>query len=190
MTNPKTPESRAGSSRSKTAAATSTSDSPPSTNPPPPTPPDNNKVVLEQLVALTKSISDLVQQNTAAGDGETRPLSPEEIRAVFAYDFLGQVLGRRAPRVFQLRTVGVSRDFGTLTFTELNGATVAKIRAGNNTTRVLEGLQNGQAVTIDQGANAIADAQRIDSIVIFNSPGGVPVAIGPCLGPISGGIVD
>ena len=66
----------------------------------------------------------------------------------------------------------------------------AKIRAGNNTTRVLEGLQNGQAVTIDQGANAIADAQRIDSIVIFNSPGGVPVAIGPCLGPISGGIVD
>ncbi|GAA5165293.1 MULTISPECIES: hypothetical protein [Amycolatopsis] len=146
--------------------------------------------VLDQLVSLTRSISDLVRQNAEVQDTTTTAAdADEQARVVFAYDFLGVVLGRRAPSVFQLTKVTVTRKPGTLTFTGLGGATAAKIRAANNVTQLLQGLAEGVPVRIDQGANAIQDDQRIDSIVTFTAVGGLPVALGPCLDAVSGPIV-
>jgi hypothetical protein len=197
MTNPKTDESRPAAARSKPPAASAakanektTRDAVITTNPPPLDP----NVVLAQLVSLTQSISALVQQNVEDDDEQQTPQpSVEQARVLFAYDFLGVVLGRRAPSLFQLTTVNVERDFGTLTFTNLGIAKVARIRAANNRVKVVQGLQNGVPVTIDQDTDAntkdaIDDNQRIDSIVTFTSLGGAPVAIGPCLGPAGGGI--
>ena len=200
MTNPKTVESRGVAGRSKPAAAPakaepstpdkSTKDTPVTDDRPADDRPlHDQNVVLAQLVSLTQSISALVQQNADSGDGQTND-SQERQRVVFGYDFLGVVLGRRAPSLFRLSTVDVDRDFGTLTFTNLRGATVARVRAANNTVKVLEGLRDGVAVTIDQDPNAIDDNQRIDSIVTFTSLGGVPVAIGPCKGAVGSIEVD
>jgi hypothetical protein len=193
MTDPKPAESRVVAGRSKPTAATAENDKPvaeestkgntASTDPAR----YEQNPVLDQLVELTRSIGDLVQQNVGSGDGQaTAPDTDaaERARVVFAYDFLGVVLGRRAPSVFQLKTVTVQRNLGTLTFTDLAGATTAKIRAANNTVQVLEGLRDGVPATIDQGPKAIPDTQRIDSIVTFTVVGGTPVAIGPCLGVI------
>ncbi|WP_284740175.1 hypothetical protein [Amycolatopsis sp. RTGN1] len=195
MTNPKTAESRVTAGRpkpataptaktGKEAATVSTEDSTaagPAHN--------GQNPVLDQLVALTRSIGDLVQQNVGTGDQLTTAATDaaEQARVVFAYDFLGVVLGRRAPSVFQLTTVTVERRFGTLTFTGLGAAKAAKIRAADNTVRFLEGLRDGVAVTIDEGPKAISDDLRIDSIITFTALGGTPVAIGPCLGPAVGG---
>jgi len=194
MTNPKTDSSRPASGRSKPPAAPATKADPPKTVPPKdpviatdPPPLDPN-VVLAQLVSLTQSISALVQQNVEDDTPTSQP--PAQARVVFAYDFLGVVLGRRAPSLFQLKTVSVERDFGTLTFTGLAGAKVARIRAANNRVKVVQGLQEGVAVTIDVAPDAIDDSQRIDSIVTFTELGGVPVAIGPCLGPVGSIEVD
>jgi hypothetical protein len=196
MTNPKTDESRPAAARSKPPAASAakanektTRDAVVTTNPPPLDP----NAVLAQLVSLTQSISVLVQQNVEDDDGQTPQPSVEQARVLFAYDFLGVVLGRRAPSLFQLTTVNVERNFGTLTFTNLGIAKVARIRAANNRVKVVQGLQNGVPVTIDQDTDAntkdaIDDNQRIDSIVTFTSLGGAPVAIGPCLGPV--GFID
>jgi hypothetical protein len=197
MTNPKTAESRVTAGRPKPATApaaktgkqpatTSTEDSPaagPAHN--------GQNPVLDQLVALTRSIGDLVQQNVGTRDDQLTTAdtdAAERARVVFAYDFLGVVLGRREPSVFQLTTVTVERDFGTLTFTGLGAATAAKIRAADNTVRFLEGLRDGVAVTIDEDPHAISDNLRIDSIITFTARGGTPVAIGPCLGPVGGGV--
>lgn len=175
MTNPKTPESGAAASGSKPAAA-STSASPPSPDPPY----TGQNAVLEQLVALTRSIGDLVKQNAGSSGEVSAADAAQQVRVVFAYDFLGVVLGRRAPSVFQLTTVGVTRNSGTLTFTGLKGAKAAKVRAANNRVQLLQGLEEGVPVPIDQGDQAIIDSQPIDSIVTFTSPGGTPVAIGLC----------
>lgn len=181
MTNPKTPEPGAARSESKPAAA-SASASPSSPDPPH----TGQNAALEQLVALTRSIGDLVRQNAATTTSAAD--AAQQARVVFAYNFLGVVLGRRAPSVFQLTTVGVTRDSGTLTFTGLQGATAAKVRAANNRVQLLDGLVEGQAVSIEQGNQPIADNVPIDSIVTFTSPGGTPVAIGPCLPP-AGGVI-
>jgi len=155
--------------------------------------PDDRNPMLDQLVALTRSIGDLVQQN-AGHLGQTATTTDitagtelddtERARVVFAYDFLGAVLGRHAPSVFQLKRVTVTRNPGTLTFTGLDGATAAKVRAADNTVRLLEGLSEGVPVRIDYDPDAIADNVRIDSIVTFTVAGGKPVAIGPCRGPV------
>jgi hypothetical protein len=180
MTTSKPAEARVVAGRAKPAPEKSTKDPSVATDPPPTDP----NVVLAQLVSLTQSISNLVQQNVEV-DEQTND-TPERLRAVFAYDFLGVVLGRRAPSLFDLKRVTVDRGFGTLTFTGLAGATVARVRAANNTVKVLLGLQEGVPVTIDQDPDAIPDGQRIDSIVTFTALGGVPVAVGPCLGPVNG----
>jgi hypothetical protein len=147
-------------------------------------------VVVEQLVELTRSIGDLVRQNAAGTGSATAAAAADDpaqrARVVFAYDFLGVVLGRRAPSVFQLTLVGVTRESGRLTFTGLKGATAARVRSARNQVRLLEGLADGQPVRIDQAPNAIDDAARIDSIVTFTVAGGVPVALGPCLDPVDG----
>ena len=164
-----------GASRKPAAASASAS-------PPSPDPPHNGQnAALEQLVALTRSIGDLVRQNAATTTSAAD--AAQQTRVVFAYDFLGVVLGRRAPSVFQLTTVGVTRNSGTLTFTGLQGATAAKVRAANNRVQLLDGLRDNVPVTIDQGDQAIINSVAIDSIVTFTSPGGTPVAIGPCLPP-------
>lgn len=184
MTNPKTPESGAARSESKPAAA-SASASPPS----PDRPHNGQNALLEQLVALTRSIGDLVQQNAGSSGEVSAADTDQQARVVFAYDFLGFVLGRRAPSVFQLTRVGVKRDSRTLTFSGLNGAKAAKVRAANNRVQLLDGLMDNEAVTIDQGdqnINNINDSVAIDSIVTFTSLGGTPVAIGPCPGPVPG----
>jgi hypothetical protein len=190
MTTTKPGESRAVAGRTKPAGADDKAAVTQSTTDSPQTTYNDQNPVLDQLVSLTRSISTLVQQNAGTTTGEPATTdNAQQTRVVFAYDFLGAVLGRRAPSVFQLKIVTVTRDFGSLTFTGLAGATVAKIRAANNTVQVLQGLREGEAVVIDQGVNAIPDEQRIDSIVTFTALGGVPVAIGPCLGPVSGGII-
>ena len=191
MPNPKTAEP----TPSKTTATTSTGDD----HPVPEPMPDNQNALLEQLVALTRSIGELARRDTGSGGQPTTTGSTtaragdaaQRARVVFAYEFLGVVLGRRAPSVFQLPAVGVTRDPGTLTFTNLDGATTAKVRAANNAVRVLENLREGEARDIDDGANAIADDQRIDSIVIFKPVDGVlvPVTLGPCLPPVPGTII-
>ncbi|MEV6643711.1 hypothetical protein [Amycolatopsis sp. NPDC051371] len=195
MTNPKTAESRVAAGRPKAAAApaakTEKQPATKSTEDSPAAGPAHNgqNPVLDQLVSLTRSISALVQQNVESGDDQLTTAdtdAAEQARVVFAYDFLGVVLGRHAPSVFQLTTVTVVRDFGTLTFTGLGPATAAKIRAADNTVRFLEGLRDGMPVTIDQGPQAISDNLRIDSIITFTARGGTPVAIGPCLGPVGG----
>ncbi|MFJ7213002.1 hypothetical protein [Amycolatopsis sp. NPDC098790] len=183
MTNPKTTESRAVAGRGKQAAAEVE-------------PAGDRDAMLTQLVSLTKSIGELAQQrNGTAGDRVAVTATDdtdtaEQDRVRFAYNFLGFALGRRAPSVFQLTTVDVDREPGKLTFKRLGAATVAKVRAANNVVQVLEGLVEGQAVPIDQGPKAIQDDQRIDSIVLFTSLGGVPVAIGPCREPVPGGILE
>lgn len=182
MTNPKTSESRAVAGRGKPATTEVE-------------PAGDRDAMLAQLVSLTKSIGELAQQkNGAAADPVTvtpddDPVLRQQDRVRFAYNFLGFVLGRRAPSVFQLTTVDVDRDHGTLTFKRLGTATVAKVRAADNVTRLIEGLVEGRPVTIDQGPNAITDDQRIDSIVTFTAVGGEPVAIGPCREPVPGGII-
>jgi hypothetical protein len=185
MTNPKTSESRAVASRTKPADSAA--------------PPNADQdVMLQQLVSLANSINALVEQNAAATDPPPPPSptpsrSPEELRVVFAYEFLGVVLGRRTPRVFQLRNVEVRRDFDGLTFTGLNGATAARIRSDRNVVVDLKDLRDGVAFPIDKAPDPqprITSDQRIDSIIIFSAPGGVPVAIGPCLGPVFGEIAD
>jgi hypothetical protein len=191
MTKSKAAETDAAGTPSKTVATTSTADDHPLAEPVH----DDQNPLLEQLVALTRSISELARRESI-GSGGQPPTTPgstaseiadaaQRARVVFAYDFLGVVLGRRAPSVFQLPAVEVDREPGFLTFTNLKGATVAKVRAANNTVRVLENLQDGGRVRIDDGPDAIADGQRIDSIVIFKSVDGVlvPVALGPCLSP-------
>lgn len=187
MTNPKTTESRAVAGRAKPATPA------PAPDGPRPAEPSNGSqdVVLEQLVALTQSIKDLVRQNTEPAEPpQTDSGDPaQRARVVFAYDFLGSVLGRRAPRVFQLRRVEVTRDGGGLTFNDLRDATAAKIRSDRNVVVDLNNLRDGVEERIDGNADPsknITNDQRIDSIILFNSPGGVPVAIGPCLGPDNG----
>lgn len=173
MTNPKTSESRAVAGRAK-----------PTNDSPEPTAPVSQDVVLEQLVALTRSIKDLVERSTEPSQPQADIGDPaQRARVVFAYEFLGSVLGRRAPRVFQLRKVGVTRGFRELTFTGLQGATAAKIRSNRNVVVELTELRDGAAVNIDP----ITSDERIDSIVVFNVPGGVPVAIGPWVDPLNGG---
>ncbi len=183
MTNPKTTEQRNVTSRAKPASPPAKTDAPA---------PEKQRTdpVLDQLVSLTRSISTLVQQNVddnAANADLTTAATAAQTRVVFAYDFLGVVLGRRAPSLFQLRTVTVVRDFGTLTFTGIGAATVARIRAANNRVKTVE-IREGEPVTIDRDPDAITDDQRIDSIITFTSVGGVPVAIGPCQGPVFGGV--
>jgi hypothetical protein len=183
MTNPKTTEQRNVASRAKPPAKADADAPGKSAKDADPNP------VLDQLVSLTRSISTLVQQNV--DDGASADLATAataaQTRVVFAYDFLGVVLGRRAPSLFQLRTVNVTRDFGTLTFTNIGAATIAKIRAANNRVKTVE-IREGVPVVIDQGPDGIDDNQRIDSIITFTSAGGVPVAIGPCQGPVFGGV--
>lgn len=179
MTNPKTSESRAVAGRAKPAAAEVE-------------PAADRDAMLAQLVSLTKSIGELAQQkNGTTGDQVTvtpddDPVLRQQDRVRFAYNFLGFVLGRRAPSVFQLTTVDVKRRHRTLTFTGLGGATAAKVRAANNVVQVLEGLVEGWPVTIDEGDKPITDDLRIDSIVTLTAKDGVPVAIGPCLDPVPG----
>jgi hypothetical protein len=185
MTNPKTTEQRNVASRAKPASPPAKADAPA-----PEKQNTDRDPVLDQLVSLTRSISALVQQNVddgAANADLTTAATAAQTRVVFAYDFLGVVLGRRAPSLFQLRTVNVVRDFGTLTFTGIGDATVAKIRAAGNRVKTVE-IREGEAVTIDRDPDAINDDQRIDSIITFTSVGGVPVAIGPCQGPVFGGV--
>jgi hypothetical protein len=177
MTNPKTTDSRAVAARTKQAAAEVE-------------PTGDRDAMLAQLVSLTKSIGELAQQKNGSAGGQVTAATTDDFaeqdRVRFAYNFLGFVLGRRAPSVFQLPPVDVHRDPGTLTFTRLGDATVAKVRAANNVVQVLEGLREGRPVTIDQGDKAIRNDQRIDSIVTFTARDGVPVAIGPCLDPVRG----
>lgn len=141
------------------------------------------------LVALTQSIKDLATRNTEPVEPPPAATTDaaQRTRVVFAYDFLGQALGRRAPRVFRPRTVGVNRRGASLTFSGLTGANpLAKIRSNKNVVVELSNLVDGQAVRIDQdtdSAKHITNDQRIDSIIVLDSPGGVPVAIGPCLAP-------
>ncbi|MEU8413468.1 hypothetical protein AB0C24_11815 [Amycolatopsis japonica] len=194
MTDPKPAETRAAAGRPKQAAATQTKTDKPAAavstkdngHIAEPVPDQQNPAFEKLVTALTRSIGDLAKKTT-----DTTPDSDaaERTRVVFAYDFLGVVLGRRAPSVFQLKTVTVVRETGTLTFTGLAGATAAKIRSAGNITQSLQGLQEGVRVTIDEGPKAIPDGQRIDSIVTFTAIGGTPVAIGPCLGPVDGGII-
>ncbi|MGW5723567.1 hypothetical protein ACWEVP_45880 [Amycolatopsis sp. NPDC003865] len=178
MTNPKTTESRAVAGRTKQVAEVE--------------PKSDRDAMLAQLVSLTKSIGELAKQaNGAPGVQVTAtpdddPVLRQQDRVRFAYNFLGFVLGRRAPSVFQLTTVEVHRDTRTLTFTGLGAATAARIRAADNRSQFLEGLVDGRPVVIDEGKDAIRYDQRIDSIVTFTSKGGVPVAIGPCQDPVPG----
>lgn len=188
MTNPKTSETRAVA-RTKPAA---TPEIPAAKDPAP----DNQSVVLEQLVALTQSIKELVARST-----EPTPPPPSDTtdpvvrnRVVFAYDFLGKVLGRRAPRVFEPRAVVVQRDGDFVTFTGLKvdglpTGTFARIRSNRNVVVLLEDLRDGEprSVATDPNENKqITFDQRIDSIVVFDKVGGTPVAIGNCLPPSNG----
>ncbi|EOD58537.1 hypothetical protein [Amycolatopsis vancoresmycina] len=179
MTNPKTTETRAVAGRAKPATAEVQ-------------PAGDRDTMLAQLVSLTRSIGELAQRaNGTTGDQVTDtpdddPVLRQQDRVRFAYNFLGFVLGRRAPSVFELTTVVVARDTRTLTFTGLGRATAARIRAANNRSQFLEGLVDGRPVIIDEGDDAIRYDQRIDSIVTFTAKGGEPVAIGPCKDPVPG----
>jgi len=178
MTNPKTTESRAVAGRTKQPAEVE--------------PKGDRDAMLAQLVSLTRSIGELARErNGTTGDQVTvtpddDPVLRQQDRVRFAYNFLGFVLGRRAPSVFQLPTVTVTRAHRTLTFTGLGGATAAKVRAANNAEQLLEGLVEGRPVYIDQGDKPITDDLRIDSIVTLTAKDGVPVAIGPCQDPVPG----
>ena len=189
MTNPKTPEPGAARSESKPAAA-SASGSPPS----PDRPHNGQNALLEQLVALTRSIGDLVQQNAGSSGEVSAADTDQQARVVFAYDFLGFVLGRRAPSVFQLTAVTVIRDdHNELTFQGLGKATAAKVRAADNHVQLLKDLTNDVAIAIqqkDKDNQPISSDQPIDSIVTFTSLGGTPVAIGPCLPAVVGTVFE
>jgi len=156
---------------------------------------DRQEQLLKQIADLTKSVKLLAEKKSppepvasraaASTSPPTATAAEQKQRRVqFAYRFLGAMLGRAATESSEFRTprVEVARKAGKLTFTELHGGTVARLRAADNTAEELTNLRKNVARVI-----TIPDAQRIDSIVVLDSPDGVPVAIGGCIPPVSNG---
>jgi hypothetical protein len=182
MTDPKKPPSSGAQSRSKAsesapaAEATGTAEIV--------LPPDPLNRLLEQLGRIADSVARLPGTPGTGPGGEpaaeTGPAAEERRKALFAYEFLGEMLGRRG---FAVPKVGVVRDRdgnqGNLTFTNLGLGKTARVRAANNSQDIIENLQENVSVNTD-----IPNGQPIDSIVVLDAVG-VPVAIGPCRGPIS-----
>jgi len=147
--------------------------------------PDSLQQLLEQLGRIADSVTRLTEPKSAAADAgqaaESGPAAQERAKALFAYEFLGEVLGRpgfAVPRVQVSRgtTVGRGRFITTLIFQQLNGGTTARVRAADNRQQILLNLQVGNPVDVEE----IPVEQPIDSIVVLDGSG-VPVAIGPCL---------
>jgi hypothetical protein len=203
MTNPKS--SRQTATRAKPAPA----DTPPPATPPataaappalPPASDNGHDQLLQQLVRLTESVEKLAQRTTTPppppppDDTPPPPPPPSTTsdppdpardtrnRVLFAYLFLGEVLGRRdfaVPRVNVERPASGKLKFTGLV-TALGAATVVRLRAANNQTQTISGLQEDVEVT-----TTIPDTQRIDSIVFLTNDG-VPVGVGDCEEPIEG----
>lgn len=138
-----------------------------------PTKPDDNGALLQLLTRLTESVEKLAQPSQGPGSSPT-PEEKERATVLFAYDFLGLVLGRPnfpAP-------VDVERNGNELTFRDLrNGAgTFALLRAADNTREELAGLVENTPVEL----KVIPNDQAIDSIVIFTEKDGVPLAVAEC----------
>jgi len=136
--------------------------------------------LLRHIAALTASVNTLAQRALppAIGEADTSTRSQAEAdqaTVLFAYNFLGEVLGRQD---FNVPRVAVSRGSKTLTFTELRGGAFALVRAANNQVDNLDNLVVNQPFAL-----TIPDSQAIDAIVMFDRAGGVPVAIGECPGP-------
>ncbi|WP_406356399.1 hypothetical protein [Streptomyces sp. NBC_00658] len=156
---------------------------------------DRQEQLLEQIADLANSVKMLAEKKSPPTPVASRAAvstSPptataaeqKQRRVRFAYLFLGDMLGRAATESSEFRTprVQVAREAGKLTFTELHGGTVARLRGADNTAEVLTNLRKNVARVIK-----IPDAQRIDSIVVLDGPDGVPVAIGGCVPPVSSG---
>lgn len=157
-----------------------------------PAAPDPQEQLLRQLTVLASAVETLARTGAATrpaepcGPGAPAGLDGVECRRVqFAYEFLGEMLGRRGQPVFSVPRATATRDRGSLTFTELRGGTVARLRARDGTTDVLEELREGVAVQ-----TGIPDEQPIDSIVVLDGRDGVAVAIGPCLAPLPPIIIE
>jgi hypothetical protein len=194
MTNPKS--SRQTATRPKAAEAGAEQQA--TTAPARPPASDNGRdQLLQQLVRLTESVERLAQRTTTPPPPpDTPPPLPPPItttdppdpardtrnRVLFAYLFLGEVLGRREfalPRVTVERPASGKIKFTGLV-TALGTASVVRLRAANNQTQTISGLPEGVEVT-----TTIPDEQRIDSIVFLTNDG-VPVGIGDCADPIDG----
>lgn len=178
MTEPKTPRTSTGPGRSKAAEA--------------PAAPESQEELLRQLTVLAAAVEKLARGGPPPRPGEPPgpcpppdPDADERRRVQFAYEFLGEVLGRRGQPAFAVPRVTVTRDRGRLTFTELRGGTVARLRARDGTTDVLEELREGVAAQ-----TSIPDEQPIDSIVVLDGRDGPAVAIGPCLAPLPPIIIE
>ncbi|MEV6847949.1 hypothetical protein [Actinoplanes sp. NPDC051411] len=162
---------------------------------------DNSDDLLRQLIKLTESVEKLANRPAGRavpppaptptptptpppGPPEREPAENERLTMLFAYNFLGEVVGRRNFR-FTLRAVA-DRDRDGLRFTELRGGTFARLRSADNRIEELENLVAGTRVKL----TVIPDDQAIDAIVVLERRGGVPVAIGNCQGPVPGVIID
>lgn len=171
MTDPKKPTPSGASSRSKASEQPS-----PTTD----LAGDPLGKLLEQLGKIADSVGRLTEPRTEATT-ETGPAAEERRKALFAYEFLGEVLGRTN---FAVPRVGVTRcraatgsTRGALRFTELLTGTKARVRAADNSQEVLRNLQEG---VVSDEMKVIKDDQPIDSIVVLDITD-VPVAIGPCV---------
>jgi hypothetical protein len=179
MTDPKKPPSSGAQSRSKASEPAPAADTTGTVEVVVPSDPLNR--LLEQLAKIADSVAKLPGGvATREPAAETGPAAEERRKAVFAYEFLGEVLGRRG---FAVAKVGVVRDRdgnqGNLTFTNLGLGKTARVRAADNSQDIIENLQENVQVNTD-----IPNGLPIDSIVVLDAVG-VPVAIGPCLRPTS-----
>jgi hypothetical protein len=161
---------------------------------------DNSDDLLRQLIKLTESVEKLANRPAARavpppptptptptpspGPPEREPAENERLTMLFAYDFLGEALGRRNFRF--TRPAVADRDRDGLRFTDLRGGTFARLRSADNRIEELENLVAGTRVRL----TVIPDDQAIDAIVVLERRDGVPVAIGNCQGPVPGVIID
>jgi hypothetical protein len=178
MPDPKTPTPSGAQSRSKAEETTT-----------PATDPQADPLLLQglltQLTSLAASAKQLADDQTPPA-GTPDPVAEERKKVLFAYEFLGEVLGRRlGSRFFATPKVTVDRDFtsATLTFTGLPATSrVARVRAAGGGVEVLPlpdplpDPTQGATVPVTE----IPNAEAIDSIVILDGRG-VPLALGNCL---------
>lgn len=146
---------------------------------------DHLERLLAQLSKIADSVTKLTDSEsvTKLTDGqpealETDPATEERRKALFAYNFLGEALGRQGfavPRaeVYRSSAVVGGQTITTLLFDQLGQGTTARVRASNNMQQILLNLPEGEFVNTIFSFN-----QPIDSIIVLDKDN-VPVAIGP-----------
>jgi hypothetical protein len=151
--------------------------------PPPQGTADRQVELLRQLANLAASVEQLAQRTTprdvTPSDDKTKPPTSTQKNAQFAYRFLGELLVRRDSIFVPLLRTTATRQVGNkVTFSQLHGGKVAKLRGRDGAIDTLKELTEGGQQRLEH----IASDVPVDAIALLDE-GGALVAIGPCLGP-------